>query len=129
MNTNFLTLTYWFSATPGNMAPGAIKLFTLFLLGLFALAFIAYLRGKRKQDVYYKGWDQIFNFAAINLAIGLLLFFFFYESVPYLSLRFSALLWFVIMIYWAYTITHAFKEVPAKLEKRKQEKEYKKYIP
>lgn len=129
MNSNFLTLTYWFSATPGSLAPSATKLFGIFLLGLFALTFISFLRGKRKQDPYYKGWDQIFNFSLANLAMGLMLLFFFYENLPYLSIRFTALVWIAVMIYWAYTITHSFKEVPIKQAARKKEQEYKKYLP
>lgn len=129
MNTNFFTLTYWFSVTPGNLAPIALKSLSFFLLGLFALAFVAYLRGKRKQDIYYKSWSSIFNFSLSNLGIGLVILFFYYESIPYLSMRFFALIWLASMIYWAYLIFKTFKQVPVIREKRKQEQEYKKYIP
>lgn len=126
---NFLSLGYWFNTQPGALVPGAMRLFSIFLVLLFALTFISYLRSKDKKCPYRRIWDKVFNFALANLGIGLVLLFFFYENIPYLSMRFLGLIWFILMIYWGYCISKRLKEIPLLREKREKEKEYKKYIP
>jgi len=126
---NFLSLGYWFNTQPGALVPGAMKLLSVFLVLLFAAAFMAYLRSKNKKDSYRKIWEKVFNFSLANLAIGLILLFFFYENIPFLSMRFLGLVWLLIMFYWAYFVWKEAKKIPLRKEKRKQEEEYKKYIP
>lgn len=129
MNMNFLSLGYWFNIQLGTLVPGALKLFSVFLVLLFALTFIAYLRSKNKKDLYRRIWGKVFNFGLANLGIGLVLLFFFYENIPYLSMRFLGLAWILLIVYWAYCILKKLKEIPLIKEKRAQEQEYKKYIP
>jgi amino acid transporter len=126
---NFLSVSYWFNTQPGALVPGAMKLLSVFLVLLFALAFIAYLRSKNKKDSYRKIWEKVFNFSLANLAIGLILLFFFYENIPFLSMRVLALVWLGIMIYWVCLVWKEAKKIPLRKKERKQEEEYKKYIP
>jgi len=129
MNTNFITLSYWFDGQPGNLAAGALKLIAIFLAGLFLVTIVAYLKTKNKKDIYYKGWIKLITFTITNLVLGLLILFIYYEAVPYLSMRIIGLIWLISMIAWGYTIFRTFKVVPENIEKRKKEQEFKKYIP
>lgn len=129
MNMNLVTLGYWFSARPGSLASGAIKIFVVFILALVVLGIYSYLRTKRKNELYRKIWGKLIGFSITNICIGLLILFLFYENVPYLSARIFGLIWLLYMMIAVYFIFRKVKEIPLIKEKRKQEEEYKKYLP
>ena len=129
MNMNFIKLSYWFSSRPGNLAPGAIKLFAVFIIALVVLGIYSYLRSGKKQELYRKIWGKVANFSVSNAVVGLILLFMFYENIPFLSARILGLFWVLIMLIWLYFIFRKVKEIPLIKEKRKQEQEFKKYIP
>ncbi|MCX6795922.1 MAG: hypothetical protein NTW06_00290, partial [Candidatus Falkowbacteria bacterium] len=64
-----------------------------------------------------------------NLAIGLLLLFFTYELLPFLSTRILFLIWGIGMLIWLYFIARNLIEIPSLRKERAKEKEYHKYIP
>ena len=126
---NFFTLNYWFNMRPNNFLPVANKIIVGFLAFLVILFFIFSLLKSRKNNVYVKIWQKLYNFCITNFFIGIILLFFCYELVPLLSSRFWFLIWGIGMIFWLYTIYKSLKEIPKLKEKRAKEQEYKKYIP
>lgn len=128
MNSNLFTLKYWFGMNAGSLAPTAQKGFVIFLVLLLILAI--YSKYKRKdKGIYFRIWKKLASFGITNLIIGLFLLFFTYEGVTFLSMRFWFLLWLASMIISLVLINKEFKKIPKLREKRKQEEEFKKYIP
>jgi amino acid transporter len=128
MNSNLFTLKYWFGMNAGSLAPIVQRALVVFLVLLLALAVYSKLR-KRDKGVYFRIWKKLDSFGVTNLIIGLFLLFFTYEGVIFLSMRFWFLLWLASMIVFLYFVYKEFKKIPEFREKRKQEEEFKKYIP
>jgi len=126
---NFISLHYWFSARPESLSSSGFKAITLFLCVLAILTIYSYAKTRKQNNSYKKVWQGLFNFGLTNLILGALLFFLFYESVPYLSARIGGLLWLLLMIVWLYNSLKNIKKIPEMKEKRLREQEYKKYIP
>ena len=61
--------------------------------------------------------------------IGLLLTFFNYEMVPFLSARFWLLLWAAGMVVWLAFIIGLVVKIPQRKVLLEKEKEFKKYVP
>lgn len=128
MNSNLFTLKYWFSMNAGSLAPMAQKAFIVFLVLLLGLAVYSKFK-KKDKGIYFRIWNKLTSFGTTNLVIGLFLLFFTYEEVIFLSMRFWFLLWLASMIFWLQLIHKESKKIPEIREKRKQEEEFKKYIP
>ena len=71
----------------------------------------------------------MYTFFLTNAGLGLLLIFFNYEMVPFLSARFWLLLWAVSMLVWIFFIYRIVIKIPEKRERLEKEKEFKRYIP
>lgn len=128
MNSNLITLKYWFSMNAGSLektAQTGLIIFLVILLGVFVYSSLK----KKNKGIYLKIWTKLTSFSFTNLVIGLFLLFFTYEAVPFLSMRFCFLLWMVGMIFWLNLIYKECKLIPHTKEKRKQEEAFKKYIP
>jgi len=124
----FLTLKFWFNMRAGTLYPLVQKGLLVFLVMLFLLIFVSLFLKKRKSS-YRRIWSKMQSFSTSNLIIGFILLFFTYEGLPFLSMRFWFLLWFLGMLVWLYFIYKETKKIPEIREKRKQEEEFKKYIP
>lgn len=79
--------------------------------------------------MYSSFWSGLYTFFLTNTIIGLLLTFFNYEMVPFLSARFWFLLWVISMLVWLYFIYRVAAKIPAKRAQMEKEKEFRKYIP
>lgn len=112
----------------GSLAPIAQKAFIVFLVLLLGLAIYSKFK-KKEKGIYFRIWNKLTSFGTTNLIIGLFLLFFTYEEVIFLSMRFWFLLWLASMIFWLQLIHKESKKIPEIREKRKQEEEFKKYIP
>lgn len=128
MNNNFFTLKYWFSINAGSLQQSVQRVFIIFLILLLGLTIYAELRRKNK-GIYLKIWTKIASFGLTNLIIGVMLLFFTYEGVVFLSMRFFFLIWLAEMIFWLHLIYKEFKKIPEMREKRKKEEAFKKYLP
>lgn len=127
---NFLTWNFWFSARPGVLLGSSFKTLLGFAILLFFLAIIAHLAGKKwSKSLYANFWRNIFYFFSTNSAIGLVLLFFNYEMVPFLSSRFWFLLWAIEMAVWFAFIYKILIQIPRRKEQLSKEKEFKKYLP
>lgn len=112
----------------GSLAPVAQKAFIVFLVLLLAVAIYSKFK-KKNKGIYFRIWKKLDSFGSTNTIIGLFLLFFTYEGVVFLSMRFWFLLWLVSMIVSLYFMYKESKKIPEIREKRKQEEEFKKYIP
>lgn len=127
---NLLSLKFWFKLRPGLFLPVSQKTLIGIIIGLAVLAVIFNLLGKKnKNGLYVKVWNNLYSFSLTNAFIFLLLLFFNYELVPFLSARFWYLLVGLEMAIWIFFIARNLFLIPKKKERYEKEKEYKKYIP
>ena len=127
---NFLTLNYWFDMRPAPLIGAAQKGLFAFSIVLAAMLIAAVIITKKgKAGAYQKIVRKLESFFSINLFIGLLLSFFTYELIPFLSSRFWLLLWLIEMAVWLYFIGKILLNIPKRIEELKKEQEIKKYLP
>lgn len=126
---NLFTLKLWFNTQPGQLTPLALKGIAGLLIALLIATVIFLLIKNKKRSIYYRIWQKLYFFSLSNLVIGLFLFFFAYELLPFLSMRFWFLLWGIGMAVWVGFIIKVLLEIPRIKEKRIKEEEYRKYIP
>lgn len=126
--TNFLTLNYWFNLRPEPLMPFAQKgyIALIILLAVVALSIAIF---NKKTGIYRGFFKRLYNLALSNAVIGLILLFFNYETVPFLSARFWILFWIVIMFIWLICILKNLKNIPEQRRRQEEEKELKKYLP
>ena len=124
-----LTVGYWFNMRPGAIEGNFQLAFVFFLGTLFALAFIFWLLKKRQKGIYTKIWSKLFSFSYINLIIGLFLFFFTFELLPFLSMRIWFLIWLLAMVAWIGYIVRMLLQIPKIKEENAKLKAFNKYIP
>ncbi len=126
---NWLKLNFWLSMNPGGLTQGVIRVIIVFLISLFVAVVVLKLLKNRKRNLYNKIWNKLYFFSFTNLIIGLVLLFFSYEMLPFLSMRLWFLLWGASMIVWLVFILKVLNEIPKVKEKMAKEDEYKKYLP
>jgi hypothetical protein len=127
---NLITLKFWLDLRPPALLPIYENILIGFIVLLTVAAILSSLNGKKYGNgLYGKIWKRIFSFSLTNAILGLLLLFFSYEVVPFLSARFWFILWGASMAIWAYFIFKASKEIPKIKEQMEKEKEFNKYIP
>lgn len=125
---NLLTLNYWFNLQPEFLGSLALNLFLALIVGLGVVALILALI-KKRGGIYRGLLKRSYGFCLSNAVIGLILLFFNYELVPFLSSRLWLGLWALEMLIWLIFILKNLKNIPRKKKLQEQEKELKKYIP
>lgn len=127
---NFLTWNFWFSARPGAFTGWSLKVVLGFIILLIILSIASGVIKKRwSKSLYSSFWSGLYAFFLTNAAIGLVLTFFNYEMVPFLSSRFWFLFWVIGMLVWLFFIYRLVIKIPGKRARLEKEKEFKKYIP
>jgi len=126
---NLLSLKFWFNLRPGALLPIYQKTFVIFVLALIIFFLFCRLLTGRKRGLYTSFWRRLQSFSLANAFIGLILLFFSYELIPFLSSRFWLLLWAALMLSWLVFVAKSLLAIPEKKKKLEEEKEYKKYIP
>jgi hypothetical protein len=130
MMGNFLTWNFWFSARPGAFSGISLKIVLGFIVLLIILSIVSGVIKKRwSKGLYSSFWSGLYTFFISNAIVGLLLTFFNYEMVPFLSARFWFLLWAIGMLVWLFFIFKIVIKIPEKRARLEKEKEFKKYIP
>ncbi len=125
---NLLTLRYWFNPSPGPLV--IQKYFIFFIVLLFAASLLtAFLKKYYRKTLYRRFWQKLHSFFYTNTIIALLLLFFTYELIPFLSSRFWFIIWALSMAIWLFFIDKEIRRIPQLKEQLKKEEEYKKYIP
>jgi uncharacterized protein YjeT (DUF2065 family) len=127
---NLLSLKFWFNLRPGALLPIYQKALIVFIIILGILIFIFTILVKQdKKSLYNHVCRNLRSFGLANIIIGLLILFFTYEMVPFLSARFWFLFWGAEIVVWLIFILRMLLEIPKKKEQMEKEKEFNKYIP
>lgn len=127
---NFLTWNFWFSSRPGAFIDFSLKVILGFTFLLIIFSIVSRVIKKRWfKSLYSSFWSGLYAFFLTNAIIGLLLTFFNYEMVPFLSARFWFLLWTISMLVWLFFIYRIAVKIPIKRAQLEKEQEFKKYIP
>ncbi|MFH1823070.1 MAG: hypothetical protein ABH830_05215 [Patescibacteria group bacterium] len=127
---NFFTWNFWFSSRPGAFSGLSLKIVLGFIFSLIILSIASGVIKKRWfKSLYSSFWSSLYTFFLTNAVIGLILTFFNYEMVPFLSARFWFLLWAIGMLVWLFFIYRIVIKIPEKRARLEKEKEFKKYIP
>ncbi len=126
---NLLTLSYWLNMRPGNLHFSGMIVFLLLILGFISIIFLFKIFKKRKNNIYFKTWRGLDNFAITNLILALFLLFFEYEEVYIFSARFWLLLWGASMVIWLLFIFRDYRKIPEIKKEYAKKEEINKYIP
>ncbi len=126
--SNFLTLQFWFDQNPAPLIPSMARLLLAIIVVFLIAAVVCYILYRRK-GFYRPLWYKIMNFCAGDAVIGLILYFFSQQMIPFLSMKLWYGLWAILMIGWAIVIAVYGKKLPAKRKLLDQEKMFKKYLP
>lgn len=122
------TYDYWFNTRPELLSK--IGVAVLVVVGLACCYLIYLAKVKQKNKDYSRAlWYRLENFAITNAVLSFLMALCYYQGIPFLSAKFWLLLWIIINVVYLNWLYRKFKKIPARLEKIKQEKEFKKYIP
>lgn len=128
-----LTLQFWFDKKPPVMMPVFQQSFFYFFGALVVLSLIitVLIRPKKKTDPWVaKGFQKVSSWCLTMGIAGLIIFFFSFEQVPFLSMRFWYIVWLIAAVAWLVWVVRFFvKVVPAEKAKIRQKKELEKYIP
>jgi hypothetical protein len=126
---NFISLHYWFNSRPDALAPKVQFIFIAFLVMLLFTTIFFGMYKTRVRGLFFKIWRKLYNFFLSNFIIGLILLFFSYEMVPFLSARAWILFWSLSMLGWLIYISMLGIKLPRLRLEKEKEKEFKKYIP
>ncbi len=131
--TPLLRPGYWFSTTAIPFLPIIDKLVLIFLLGLVISGigcFVYAKYGKGLAKYLKRLLRRYANLLTTAGGVGLLLYAFTWQRVPFLSMRFFFVLWAVLFGYWLWTIIRfQWKELPAKRKLREEQMERNKWLP
>jgi hypothetical protein len=125
---NILNFSYWSDLRPDYFSGTSGKVFFAGLIILFLTALLAAVL-KRKSGFYRGFLKRLYSFAVSNFLVGLLILFFRFELVPFLSARFWFGLWLLTMLVWLIFILKALKKIPEAKKKAELSREKEKYIP
>jgi len=127
---NLFTLNFWLNSRPGELTPVMQKVFIAFVVILLIVGIVLFVIKKNNQKSLYKNsWEKLINFSVANTIIGVLLLFFTYELIQFLSARFWFLLWFIEMMLWLFSIYKEISKIPKIKEEIAANKKIKQYIP
>ncbi|MDD4901574.1 MAG: hypothetical protein PHE24_00340 [Patescibacteria group bacterium] len=126
--SNLLIAQFWFNQSPGALIP-AMALLLLGIIIFFLLAAIVSFILCQRKGFYRPLWYKTMNFFASNAIIGVVLYFFSQQMIPFLSARIWFAFWAIGMAAWMILIIIYAKKLPAKKKLLNQEKIFKKYLP
>jgi len=125
----FFRPSYLFNPQPGYDMQ-LLSYFLIFFIVLVLLSVVSFvLLKKNKKLPIATIWMHIYNWFLWIGAVGLVLLFFRYEGIAFVSMRFVLFLWLVAFILWgAYIVWFYKKKYKVILKKYKEKKEKEKYF-
>jgi amino acid transporter len=114
---------------PGALNPRAQIYFLIFLGLLVLLAIFFGILSKKTKSLLTKTWSRLYTFSIANLVIGIFLWFFTFELLPFLSMRLWFALWLIGILSWLGIISYKLSQLPKIKEEKQKLQEYNKYIP
>ncbi|MEK7473195.1 MAG: hypothetical protein AAB668_00485 [Patescibacteria group bacterium] len=124
--------SFWFNLQTVPFMPWLERFLPFFLVVLFLVAsavFVYIRRGKWPKETrrFIRRVGTCIGWAG---ASGLVLYFFHWQAVPYLSMRILWLFWIGGFGYWGYDIWHDhFRVTPAQKAKEQERAAYEKWLP
>ena len=127
---NLLSYQYWFNFRPQSFPPLIQTTLVVMTIVLFILTLVfLYLKSRLKKSLFFQLWLSLYYFCLTNTIIALVLLFFNYEMLPFLSARFWFILWAAVIIVWLFFVGKRVIIIPAKRVQLEKEKLFKKYLP
>ncbi len=126
---NLLNASYWLDMRPGPLHFSGVLFFLFLILSFIVIIFLFSIARKRKNNVYFRIWNNLNTFAITNLVIALFLIFLEYEETYMLSSRSLLLLWGTSLVVWLFFILQNFRKIPKIKEEFAKKEEFNKYIP
>ncbi|MGI5826882.1 MAG: hypothetical protein ACOX6C_00320 [Patescibacteria group bacterium] len=128
MWSELLSLSFWFNLRPGSFSD--VERYSLlgFIGLLLIVSVISFIIKKRAGKNRFTA-RLFYDFSFTNALIGLILLFFNYEIIPFLSAHFWYLLWLIAMIWWLISIIKKIKAVSKKRSQEPNGPDLKKYLP
>lgn len=126
---NLLSFKFWLNSNPPDLIPIFYKAFIIIIFLFFLSYLVAFFLQRKKKGAYNNALQSVKSMTLANFILGLILLFFNYESIYFLSARFWFLLWGAEIIAWLYFVIMKFRIIPEKIEAKIKENEYKKYLP
>ncbi|MBU0531164.1 MAG: hypothetical protein ABIG32_02165 [Candidatus Uhrbacteria bacterium] len=124
--------SFWFARIPAPLSPFFVKaLFAFFGIILILGAVVRIVASNRKHDRLVKSiFDRVGSCLVSMGFLGVLLYFFSYQRIPFLGMRFWFLVWGVIFVAWlGWIVYYALKVVPKQRECLLNRLEQMKYMP
>jgi amino acid transporter len=127
-----LTFQYWFGTGVIPFVPAVSRIILILMtaLVLAGIAIAVYLKLQKGMDkAIRRVWKRVAALCATMGAIGLLLYGFYYEGIPVLSMRFWWIVWFIIVAWWKYDIWKEYRKTMASRAVDKDRANYEKWLP
>lgn len=127
-----LSFQYWFGTGVLPFAPLVSRgiLILMSALVLTGIAIAIYLKLQKGMDkAIRRVWKRVAALCATQGIIGLLLYGFYYEGIPVLSMRFWYIVWLVILVWWAYDIAVEYRKAKADKIGDAERQKYEKWLP
>jgi len=124
----FFRPSYLFNPYPGyNMK--FLPFFLIFFLILIILSFVSFVIFKKNKKLPIAiVWSHIYNWFLWIGVVGLLLLFFRYEGITYLSMRFILFLWLIIFVLWGgyigWFVRRQYKKLLKEYKEKKRKERY-----
>lgn len=127
-----LTLSYWFGNGIQPFHPLVGRLILIFMAGLVlvGIALVTYLKFQKGMEKHVRRvWMRVATLDIVMGLIGLLLYWFHYEGIPMLSMRFWYLVWLAVVGWWKYDIWNEYQKVKATFVVDEERAKYEKWLP
>ncbi len=125
----FFQPQYLFNPYPGynmDLMP-TLLIFFVILVILSVVSFI-FLKKSKKQPIAYI-WSSVYSWFLWVGIVGIVLLFFRFEGIAYLSMRFLLFLWLILFFFWGlYILWFGRKRYKKILKKQKEKKEKERYF-
>ncbi len=127
---NLFSSSYWFDAPPSPSNTALLIMGVIFGLVVVG-AFFAWYRTKNARDGITRGvWRRFARLAWTMGILGWVLFFARYERVLIFNRRFWLAVWFIVAVWWFFTVMrHAQRRAPALSRQAEEEAFRERYLP
>ena len=124
--------SFWFARIPAPLSPFFEKaLFAFFGIILILGAVVRIVASNRKHDRFVKSiFDRVGTCLVSMGFVGVILYFFSYQRIPFLGMRFWFLVWGLFFVAWlGWILYYACKVVPKERQCLLNRMEQMKYMP
>lgn len=123
-------MQYLFNLNPGYQFKFAIPVLIIFALMIIVAILIRWRMKRQDRQDWQKIRANLVNLFLTTGIIGLILLFFRIEGISFFSARFWWVILLLVFLIWLIMIAwHGLKILPKELKKKKEEEEFRKYLP